>query len=96
LNFACQKGKYLKRKTVMKIRYSADVDALYITLKDTDIIESDEVSDGVIVDYDIDGNAVGIEILWVSEKADINQIIIQAIDRDSVIFEPVSEAVKVA
>ena len=79
----------------MKIRYSADVDALYITLKDTDISESDEVSDGVIVDYDIDGNAVGIEILWVSEKADINQIIIQAIDKDNVIFEPVNETVNV-
>ena len=79
----------------MKIRYSKDVDALYITLKDTDIIESDEVSDGVIVDYDIDGNEVGIEILWVSEKADINQIIIQAIDKYNVIFEPVNEAVNV-
>jgi uncharacterized protein YuzE len=80
----------------MKIRYSADVDALYITLKDTNIVDSDEVSDGVIVDYDIDGNAVGIEILWVSEKADIDQIIIQAIDKDRIKFESASEVVKVA
>jgi uncharacterized protein YuzE len=80
----------------MKIRYSADVDALYITLKDTDIAESDEISDGVIVDYDRDENVVGIEILWISEKADISQLIIQAIDKDKVKFESSIETVKVA
>jgi len=80
----------------MRIRYSPDVDALYISLRDVDISESDEISDGVIIDYDNDGNMVGIEILWVSEKADINQIIIQAIDKDRVKFESASETAKVA
>ena len=80
----------------MRIRYSPDVDALYISLRDVDISESDEISNGVVVDYDNDGNIVGIEILWVSEKADISQLIIQAIDKDKVTFESAGETAKVA
>lgn len=76
----------------MKIRYSPDVDALYISLREADIVESDEISNGVIVDYDVDSNVVGIEILWFSEKADIDQIIIQALDKSKVIFEPAAKA----
>jgi uncharacterized protein YuzE len=76
----------------MKIRYSPDVDALYISLREADIIESDEISNGIIVDYDEDGDVVGIEILWFSEKADIDQIIIQALDKSKVIFEPAAKA----
>lgn len=80
----------------MRIRYSPDVDALYISLRDVDISESDEISSGVVVDYDNNGNIVGIEILWVSEKADISQLIIQAIDKDRVTFESAGETAKVA
>ena len=72
----------------MKIRYSPDVDALYISLREADIVESDEISNGLIVDYDEDGDVVGIEILWLSEKVDVDQLIIQALDKNKVIFEP--------
>lgn len=65
----------------MRIEYSPDVDALYIYLRDADIADTDEISDGIIVDYDKDGNVVGIEILWVSEKADMDELIIQSFDR---------------
>ena len=65
----------------MRIEYSPDVDALYIYLKDADIADTDEISDGIIVDYDRDGNLVGIEILWASKKADIDELIIQSFDR---------------
>jgi uncharacterized protein YuzE len=71
----------------MKIRYSPDVDAIYITLKEADVSESDEISNDVIADYDENGNIVGIEILWVSEKADLDQLIIQAFDKDKVKIE---------
>ncbi len=65
----------------MKIEYSPDVDALYIYLSDADITDTDEISDGIVIDYDKDGNVVGIEILWVSEKADIDELIIQSFGR---------------
>jgi len=76
----------------MRIQYSPDVDALYIYLRDADITESDEISKDIIADYDRDGNVVGIEILWVSEKADINQLIIQSFDKDKVMVEAVRVA----
>jgi uncharacterized protein YuzE len=47
----------------MKIEYDAQVDIMYIELRDADILESDEAADGVIVDYDKNGRPVGIEIL---------------------------------
>ncbi len=68
----------------MRMYYSKDVDAMYIRLKEDKIEDSDEVSDGVIMDYDKDGNLVAIEILWVSEKADVSELIIQAFDNVSV------------
>jgi uncharacterized protein YuzE len=47
----------------MKIRYGPKVDALYIRLRDGEIEDSDEVSEGVVMDYDNDGLLMGIEIL---------------------------------
>jgi uncharacterized protein YuzE len=44
-------------------------------------VNSDEISDGVIADYDENKNMVGIEILWASEKADIDQLIIQSFNK---------------
>jgi uncharacterized protein YuzE len=54
----------------MKIKYDREVDILRITFKDTDIEESGEDTSGVIMDFDIDGNIVGIEILQASMRID--------------------------
>jgi uncharacterized protein YuzE len=63
------------------MRYSQEADAIYIRLKENKIVNSGEISDGVIVDYDENGDVVGIEILWVSEKVDIDQLIIQSFNK---------------
>ena len=68
----------------MRMHYSKDVDAMYIRLREDKIEDSDEVSDGVVMDYDKDGKLVAIEILWVSEKADVSELIIQAFENVSV------------
>ena len=47
----------------MKIRYDSAVDVLTITLKEGDYAESDEVSPGMIVDFDKAGAPLAIEIL---------------------------------
>ena len=47
----------------MRIRYDTKVDALYIRLWEGKIDESDEVSEGVVMDYDDSGILMGIEIL---------------------------------
>jgi uncharacterized protein YuzE len=52
----------------MKSAYDSKVDALYIRWTDANISESDEISEGVILDYDSDGNVVGVELLNASQK----------------------------
>lgn len=68
----------------MRLHYSKEADALYIRLKETDINNTDEVNDDLIVDYDGSGNIVGIEILSISEKADVQQLIIQSFEKVTV------------
>jgi len=52
----------------MKLHYDKKVDALYIRLNDKRYVESDEISDGVIFDYDKQGKIIAIEILDASQK----------------------------
>ena len=52
----------------MKITYDPDVDVLRILFSNTPIEESDEDKPGVILDYDKDGNVVGLEILDASKR----------------------------
>lgn len=52
----------------MKVTYDAELNILRIILSDNPIDESDEEKPGVIIDYDRDGNIVGMEILDASER----------------------------
>lgn len=52
----------------MKVRYDPEVDVLSIVLSDAPVEESDEDKPGVILDYDKDGNVVGVEILDASRR----------------------------
>ena len=51
----------------MRIRYDAQVDALYIRLREVHIRESDEIEAGLIADYGDNGKVMGLEILDASE-----------------------------
>nr|VFK49459.1 MAG: Uncharacterized protein YuzE [Candidatus Kentron sp. TC] len=52
----------------MQVRIDQEADAVYINLTDHGIEDSEEVADGIIVDYDATGNIVGVEILDASQK----------------------------
>lgn len=52
----------------MNIRYDPEVDVLSIALSDAPVAESDEDKPGVILDYDIRGNVVALEILDASKR----------------------------
>ena len=52
----------------MKVRYDEEADALYIRLRKGEYYESDEIKEGFILDYDANGNIVGIEILDASSN----------------------------
>jgi len=50
----------------MKVHYDPETDTLTIRLRDERIKESDEVRDGVVVDYGYDGGVVRFEVLRAS------------------------------
>ena len=52
----------------MKVRYDPEADALYIRLREGTIAETEEVSAGVMLDVDAEGNPVGLEILNASRR----------------------------
>ncbi|MEK7407717.1 MAG: DUF2283 domain-containing protein [Acidobacteriota bacterium] len=52
----------------MRVKYDPDVDVLSIVLSDAPVEESDEDKPGVILDYDKNGNVVGLEILDASKR----------------------------
>jgi uncharacterized protein YuzE len=54
----------------MKVTYDPEVDVLRIVLSSRPIEESDEEKPGVILDYDGDGNIVGLEILTASQRVE--------------------------
>ena len=54
----------------MKVTYDRDVDVLRLVFRSAKIRESDEGKPGVILDYDQDGNVVGMEILNASKRVD--------------------------
>jgi uncharacterized protein YuzE len=49
-------------------------DALYFRLDESAIVESEEIKPGVILDYDADGNVVGIEILALSKRVPVEML----------------------
>jgi uncharacterized protein YuzE len=53
----------------MKLRISKEDDALYLRLNDAEIVESEEVEDGIILDFDAQGEVIGIEVLRASERS---------------------------
>ena len=58
----------------MNIKYDAQTDMLYIKLMNGASIDSDEVSPGVVVDYDENNHAIGIEIEDASKFIDMSRL----------------------
>jgi len=54
----------------MKIEYDPKADAMYIRLLAGEVTESDEVRPGVVLDFDVNGRVLGIEMLNVSLRTD--------------------------
>jgi uncharacterized protein YuzE len=54
----------------MKVTYDPEVDVLRIIFRNAPIEESDEDKPGVILDYDAEGNVVGLEVLNASRRVE--------------------------
>src|SRR5688572_24337453 len=58
----------------MKLSYYPDTDSLYIDLTEQPSVESEEISEGVVLDYDAAGNLVGIDIDNASQKVQLDRL----------------------
>lgn len=60
----------------MKISYYPDTDSLYINFSSKPSVDSREVSDGVVLDFDESGNLTGIDIDQARNKLDLAELIL--------------------
>ena len=63
----------------MKVTYDPEVDVVRILFSSTPIEESDETKPGVVLDYDKEGNVVGMEILNASKRMENPRLVEYAI-----------------
>ncbi len=66
----------------MRIEYSKTADALYVYFREIEVARSDDIYDGVVVDFDDQGQLVGIEVLDVSSRlslADLSNVSIEGL-----------------
>jgi uncharacterized protein YuzE len=66
----------------MKVNYYPETDSLYIDLSEKPSVESKEISEGVVVDYDAEGNLVGIDIDNASEKVQLKELTLTRVPAD--------------
>ena len=60
----------------MKLNYHADTDSLYIELSERPSVDSREISEGVVVDYDAEGRVVGIDNDNAGNKIDLERVLL--------------------
>ena len=66
----------------MRLKVDQQADALYLSLTDAAASRSEEVSPGIIVDYDEQDRVVGVEMLYLSKRApgtDVHRLLFESI-----------------
>lgn len=66
----------------MRLNYYPETDSLYIDLSEKTSVESKEISEGVVLDYDDVGNLVGIDIDNASMKVQLKELILSRLPSD--------------
>jgi len=60
----------------MKLNYYPETDSLYIDLSGRTSVESREISEGVVLDYDAEGRLVGIDIDNAGNKVELQKLVL--------------------
>ncbi len=58
----------------MKLNYYPETDSLYIDLSEQPSVETREISEGILLDYDANGGLVGIDIDNASHKVEMKRL----------------------
>lgn len=63
------------------MKYDPLADALYVKVKDGDVVDSLEIMENVIADFDHNGEVIGIEVINFSKsKIDIGEILMKGVE----------------
>jgi uncharacterized protein YuzE len=60
----------------MQLSYYSETDSLYVDLSEKPSVESREISEGIVLDYDAAGNLVGIDMDNASRKVELKKLIL--------------------
>lgn len=63
----------------MGLSYDPETDSLYIHLSERASVDSDEVAEGVVLDFAQDGALVGIDVQHASQKADMDRLLVSRV-----------------
>ena len=66
----------------MKLNYYPETDSLYIDLSEKPSTDSKEISEGIVLDYDAEGNLVGIDIDNASRKVQLKELSLRKLPAD--------------
>ncbi len=66
----------------MKLHVDKEADALYLRLDASVITESEEISPGVVLDYNESNEVVGVEILHLSQRS--NELNLSSLEFETV------------
>ena len=58
----------------MRLKVDHKNDVLYFRLDESAIVDSEEIKPGVILDYDINDNVVGIELLGLRNRVPVEML----------------------
>jgi len=58
----------------MRLKVDKENDALYFRLDEAAIVESEEIQPGIVLDFNKEGQVVGIEILALSKRVDLEKL----------------------
>jgi uncharacterized protein YuzE len=58
----------------MKIEYDKEVDALYIRIQEKYVARTQEVAEGVNLDFDVDGRLIGLEVIDAAKHYSLSDI----------------------
>ena len=58
----------------MEISYDKEADAMYIEFRKAELFKNKKIDDFTIIDLDIDGNILGIELINVSKRIPLESL----------------------
>jgi len=64
----------------MQFDYDKETDSLYITLAPGGSVESEEVSDNIILNFNAQGRVVGIDLQHASQQSDLGNFFISELN----------------